>query len=194
MKHLNKTIEYFNNQTKFLRPWSTGNNFEFSMYSILNKINPSTDNVIDIGCGANNFYGKITHLTAIDIVEIPEIAVRPYIVSSLQDFETDQKFDVALCLGSIQFGDQESIDADIKKLDSLLKSNAKVFWRFVTKEQGITQGIDTPFRYYWTFDSLRQAAEQYGFNQINEHIDTRPDGLFTRNYCEWVREGLPVDE
>ena len=79
--------------------------------------------VIDVGCGPNPFKGKIKNLVGID----PAYDEADYNVT-IEEFTTDDKFDVAFCLGSINFGSFDTIIAQIDRVVNLLKPNARIYW------------------------------------------------------------------
>ena len=90
---------------------------------LINKINIG-ELVLDVGCGTNPFKGIIPNLTGID----PAFDQADYKIS-IDDFETNEKYDVALCLGSINFGDSSDIERQIAKVILLLKPNGRIYWR-----------------------------------------------------------------
>jgi len=165
-----------------LKIWSPEWTYEYSHYAILDKINPDTDSVVDVGCGTNMFHGKIKHLVAFDPTPCSDDSIAPYIISTLENFETTEKFDVALCLGSIQFGTDDDMIRQIEKINGMLKPSCKVFWRFRLED-------DSPekYLYNWTLSRLQEFADQYGFTQQEEHVDTNIKGVLPRQYVEWVR-------
>ena len=80
--------------------------------------------VLDVGCGYNEFKGKIDNLIGID----------PYndqadIEAGVLDYRTDQKFDVILCLGSVNFGGRNKIIAEVSRCVSLLEEGGTMFFR-----------------------------------------------------------------
>ena len=90
---------------------------------LISKILPH-ETVIDVGCGTNPFKGVIPNLIGID----PAFDQADYKVG-IDEFDTEEKFDVALCLGSINFGEKEDIERQIAKVISLLKPNGRIYWR-----------------------------------------------------------------
>ena len=73
----------------------------------INSLKPSR--VLDVGCGYNEFKGKIDNLLGID----------PYnkkadIQVSILNFSTEELFDVILAMGSINFGSTDKIFAELK--------------------------------------------------------------------------------
>jgi len=184
-KELIKTI-FGTDGSDRVRRWQGRGSYKYSHYAILDRINPDTDSVLDIGCGSNMFYGKVKNLVAIDPVPCFDPAIAPFEVTTLEDFTTTEKFDVILCLGSIQFGSLETITAQLEKINALAKPSAKVFWRFQLPRSNVGQ----PELYYnWTLEKLQEFADLYGFTQQEEHVDVRsdPNGQHPRQYVEWVR-------
>ena len=88
----------------------------------VNSLKPRA--VLDVGCGYNEFRGKIDNLIGID----PYNERADLQVSTL-DYKTDQKFDVMLCLGSINFGDRGKIIAEVGRCVDLLADGGTMFFR-----------------------------------------------------------------
>lgn len=80
--------------------------------------------VLDVGCGYNEFKGKINNLIGID----PYNARADLQVGTL-DYKTDQKFDVILCLGSVNFGSRDKIIAEVGRCVNLLADGGTMFFR-----------------------------------------------------------------
>ena len=88
----------------------------------VNSLKPRA--VLDVGCGYNEFRGKINNLTGID----PYNDKADHEVSTLE-YRTDQKFDVIMCLGSINFGSRDKILAEIGRCVDLLADGGTMFFR-----------------------------------------------------------------
>jgi len=88
----------------------------------VNNLKPRA--VLDVGCGYNEFRGKIHNLIGID----PYNDRADLRVSTLE-FRTDQKFDVIMCLGSINFGSRDKIIAEIGRCVDLLEDGGTMFFR-----------------------------------------------------------------
>ena len=88
----------------------------------VNSLKPRA--VLDVGCGYNEFRGKIDNLIGID----PYNDQADYEVSTLE-YRTDQKFDVIMCLGSINFGSRDKILAEIGRCVDLLENGGTMFFR-----------------------------------------------------------------
>ena len=79
---------------------------------------------MDVGCGYNEFKGKIDNLIGID----PYNDLADFKTGTL-DYKTDEKFDVILCLGSVNFGNRDKIIAEMEKCVELLADGGTMFFR-----------------------------------------------------------------
>lgn len=151
--------------------------YHFSGYSLVDKVKPD-EWVLDVGCGKHPFKGHIQNLVGID----PAFDEADHRVT-IQDFETDQKFDVAFCLGSINFGDDDDIRAEIAKVVSLLTPESRIYWRCNPgrADHGNAECNFIPF-YDWTMERLVYWAEEFGFKVTEIRWDSN-----NRIYAEWVK-------
>ena len=88
----------------------------------VNNLKPKA--VLDVGCGFNEFKGKIHNLTGID----------PYnskadIKVKIADYSPDTLFDVIICLGSVNFGSTDKIFKELENIMRLSAPSAKMFFR-----------------------------------------------------------------
>jgi hypothetical protein len=99
--------------------------FKYSGLAIIDEVNGmNPDNVIDIGCGYNEFKGKIQNLTGIDPYnDKADISVHTL------DYKPDVEYDVAICLGSINFGSSDKILAELENVVSMVKSGGFLYFR-----------------------------------------------------------------
>ena len=88
----------------------------------VNSLKPRA--VLDVGCGYNEFRGKINNLIGID----PYNDKADHEVGTLE-YRTDKKFDVIMCLGSINFGSRDKILAEIGRCVDLLEDGGTMFFR-----------------------------------------------------------------
>ena len=99
--------------------------WKYSGLSLIDEVNSLKPRaVLDVGCGYNEFKGKIDNLTGID----------PYndkadLQVSTMEYRTEQKFDVIMCLGSINFGDRDKIIAEVGRCVNLLEDGGTMFFR-----------------------------------------------------------------
>ena len=164
--------EYFGNH------WtSRTSTYKYSNHSIAEKIKPH-ERVIDIGCGFNEFKPIIENLVGIDIVN-PKADV----VVDLEHYETDELFDVAICLGSIQYGDDDDMTRQIGKIAKILKPSSRIYWRSNTGVRDHKNEMVKIVPYYpWTKQKHEQYAEKFGFT-----LDFIADDSHGRIYAEWSR-------
>ena len=86
--------------------------------------------VLDLGCGYNEFKGKINNLIGID----------PYnnkadIQSSILDYKSQEQFDVVISLGSINFGTVDKVYLELENAVSLTKQDGLLYFRVNPGEQ-----------------------------------------------------------
>jgi hypothetical protein len=99
--------------------------YKYSGLSIIDEVNAlNPRNVVDLGCGFNEFKGKIDNLIGVD----------PYnkkadISSSILDYRSSEKFDVAICLGSINFGSSDKVIAELTSAVNLVTDGGLLYFR-----------------------------------------------------------------
>ena len=106
-------VQYIDNQclnAYFSKIWQPDmKKWKYSGLKLIDEVNDlNPRSVLDVGCGYNEFKGKIHNLTGID----PYNDRADYKIS-IMDFRANEKFDVILCLGSINFGSSEKITAEM---------------------------------------------------------------------------------
>ena len=153
------------------------NLYQYSGLSLAKKIK-SDEWVLDVGCGINLFKPMIANLVGID----PAFAQADHQIT-IEDFKTDQRFDVAFCLGSINFGDEKTIKNQIKCVVNLLNPAARIYWRVNPgrKDHGNKECQSIDF-FPWSPRLLTKYADEFGFIVV----DIKQD-LNNRLYCEWIR-------
>lgn len=141
--------------------------YEYSGYSLVDYINnQKPSSVLDVGCGYNRFKGKIKNLIGIDPYnESADIKV------SIENYNT-VPYDIALCLGSINFGDEETINKQIDKLHTLWRREAIFRVNPGIKHTGVKyENIEW---YPWTQKKIYDVAKQYNYivkDMKIEHTD-----------------------
>lgn len=151
--------------------------YQYSGYALVDKVQPD-EWVLDVGCGKHPFKGHIKNLVGID----PAFDEADHKVTIL-DFETDQIFDVAFCLGSINFGEDSDIQAEIAKIVSLLTPRGRIYWRCNPgrADHGNAECGFLPF-YNWDMPKQLYWAEQFGFMVQELRWDSN-----NRLYAEWIK-------
>ena len=171
-----KNQEFLNNY--FENIWSGRiNQYSFSGYALVKKVQQD-EWVLDVGCGSNPFKGKIKNLVGIDPAN-DAADIR----TTIEDYVTDQKFDVAFCLGSLNFGSEDDIMLQLIKVNSLLHKKAKIYWRCNPGKQdhGNNECKEIVF-FPWSADWHFKFAKTLGFTVNCIELDNG------RLYSEWVRE------
>lgn len=159
---------------------SRTNEYLYSNHSIAEKISDD-EQVIDIGCGNNEFKPLIKNLLGIDIVN-----PRADIIIDFDDFETEQRFDVALCLGIIQYGNRADIERQLQKLSQIIRPGGRVFWRTNTGVQDHKNDQVKLVPYYpWTKQAHTEFAKQFGFRCTFVTEDR-----YGRLYAEWEKSSI----
>lgn len=149
-------------------------------WALIDKIKPN-ETVIDVGCGSNLFKGKIDNVIGVD----PAFPEADYCMS-IEDFsqQNTTKFNVAFCLGSINFGDTNHIESQISLVDSLLVGpGSRIYWRCNPglKDHGNTECESVPF-YPWSFSEHIRLCDKFGYKLLEVSWDTN-----NRIYAEWLK-------
>jgi len=140
------------------------------------------ETVIDIGCGSNPFKFQIPNLIGID----PAFDEADYKLT-LEEYVAGysaQRFNVALCLGSINFGNRHHIENQINLVIKLLKTkNSRIYWRCNPglADHGNEQCQNIEF-FPWTFDLHYELSAKFGFDVTELEWDTN-----NRIYAAWTR-------
>jgi len=127
----------------------------FSGWSIVDRINErDPKNVLDFGCGYNQFKPRIKNLTGID----PFNENADYMVDILE-FNVDEKYDHMIVFGSLNFGNETDIRTRFDKLYNLLDTGGRMYFR-------VNPGILWPKGPYvdifpWSFEFAYKLAKEY---------------------------------
>ena len=137
----------------------------------VNSLKPRA--VLDVGCGYNEFKGRIDNLVGID----PYNDKADLQVSTLE-YKTDTKYDVILCLGSVNFGDRDKIIAEVGRCVNLLADNGTMFFR-------VNPGVqhDKPEAHWieffaWNVPFIIELAEIYNLKILDIRDDTNQRKYF----------------
>ena len=129
---LTNTIDYNILKKYFTTVWQPiTKKYKYSGLSIVDEVNNLKPlRVLDLGCGYNEFKGKINNLIGID----------PYnnkadIQSSILDYKSQEQFDVVISLGSINFGTVDKVYLELENAVSLTKQDGLLYFRVNPGEQ-----------------------------------------------------------
>ena len=99
--------------------------YKYSGLSIVDEINSmNVSSVLDIGCGYNEFKGKINNLVGIDAYNN-----RADHQVSLLDYQTADRYQAIICFGSINFGSVTKIIAEMRKAVALTTVGGLLYFR-----------------------------------------------------------------
>ena len=165
----------------FSNHWKTGNTRGITSPEEISKYIKEDEWVLDVGCGENPFKKLLTNVVGID----PAFSQADF-RCTIEEYVPDRLFDVATCLGSINFGGIETIEKQIDSVVACLKPKSRIYWRLNPgrHDHNNAECAGIPF-FPWSFEILRTFAEKHNYTQTLEEIDShvsRP-----RLYAEWHR-------
>ncbi len=171
-------IQYIDNQcldAYFSKIWQPDmKKWKYSGLKLVDEVNAlNPRSVLDVGCGYNEFKGKIKNLTGID----PYNDRADYKIS-IMDFRSNEKFDVILCLGSINFGSQDKITAEIAKTVHLLEDGGTIFFRVnpgVSHDRPESRWIEF---FAWNVPFIIDLAEKFNLKVLDIRDDANQRKYF----------------
>ena len=148
--------------------------WKYSGLTLIDEVNSLKPRaVLDVGCGYNEFKGKINNLIGID----------PYnknadLQVSAMEYKTDQKFDVILCLGSVNFGSRDKIITEVGKCVDLLSKDGTMFFRVnpgVPHDKPEANWIEF---FGWNVPFIIELAEMFDLQILDIRDDTNQRKYF----------------
>jgi len=137
----------------------------------VNSLRPRA--VLDVGCGYNEFKGKINNLIGIDPYND-----RADLQVSTMNYKTNQKFDVILCLGSVNFGSRDKIIAEVGRCVNLLEEGGTMFFRVnpgIQHDRPEAQWIEF---FSWNVPFIIELAEIFNLQVLDIRDDTNSRKYF----------------
>ena len=148
--------------------------WKYSGLALINEVNALKPRaVLDVGCGYNEFRGKIDNLIGID----PYNDKADLEVSTLE-YKTDQKFDVILCLGSVNFGSKDKITAEVGRCVNLLADQGTMFFRVNPGVQHDKPEADWIEFFAWNVPFIIELAEMYNIKVLDIRDDSNQRKYF----------------
>jgi hypothetical protein len=163
----------------FSTKWKSNlDQYKYSGWTLIDKIKPY-ELVLDVGCGFNEFRTRIPNLIGVDPAND-----RADVKVSIEEFKSTNKFDVAFCLGSINFGDKLTIMNQIACVVNCLTPTARIYWRCNPgyADHGNEECKDIDF-YPWSIEEHIKLSELFGFKLMTCCWDNND-----RIYAEWSRQ------
>jgi hypothetical protein len=171
----------------FAFSWKSGDNWTITnTANIASKIGLD-ETVLDVGCGYNPFKPLLgDRLYAFD----PAIAYGNELCS-LEDFNSaGNQWDVVLCMGSINFGNEDHIASQIEKVVSLTKKGGRIYWRQNPgqADHNNEECKSVPF-FEWIEEYNYSFAARFGCQVVDFKIDyNRKNSDRIRLYAEWIKQ------
>jgi len=137
----------------------------------VNSLKPRA--VLDVGCGYNEFKGKINNLIGID----PYNNLADHEVGTLE-YRTDQKFDVILCLGSVNFGSRDKIIAEVSRCVNLLAEGGTMFFRVNPGVQHDKPEADWIEFFAWNIPFIIELSNMFNLDILDIRDDTNQRKYF----------------
>ena len=137
----------------------------------VNNLKPRA--VLDVGCGYNEFKGKIDNLIGID----PYNDEADLKVSTLE-YKTNQKFDAILCLGSVNFGNRDKIIAEVSRCVHLLADSGIMFFRVnpgIQHDKPEAKWIEF---YAWNVPFIIELSNMFNLDILDIRDDTNQRKYF----------------
>ena len=100
--------------------------YKYSGLSIIDEVNAlKPRSVVDIGCGYNEFKGKIDNLIGIDAYN-----QRADMNLSVTEYNPEEKHDIAIALGSVNFGSPDNVLYELGHIvANIVKPGGLIFFR-----------------------------------------------------------------
>jgi len=136
-----------------------------SLIDQVNDLNPRA--VLDVGCGYNEFKGKINNLIGID----PYNDRADYQVD-LMNFKPQNKFAIILALGSINFGGRNKIIAEVSKCINMLEDGGMIFFRVNPGLQHDKPEANWIEFYAWNVPFIIELAEMFNLKVLDIKDDS----------------------
>lgn len=153
--------------------------FKYSGLGLIDEINNlKPRKVLDIGCGYNEFKGKIHNLVGLD----------PYnnaadIRCKIKDYRSNEKYDVVLALGSINFGSTDKIFTELERAVKLTTPGGKMYFRVNPGLQHTPPESKWISFYPWDSNFIINCADYFNLAVLDIRNDSN-----NRMYFVWNKK------
>jgi SAM-dependent methyltransferase len=148
--------------------------WKYSGVALIDEVNSLKPRaVLDVGCGYNEFKGKIHNLIGIDPYnDRADLQVRTL------EYKTDQRFDVIMCLGSVNFGSRDKIIEEVSRCVNLLAEGGSMFFRVnpgIQHDKPEARWIEF---FSWNVPFIIELAEIFNLQVLDIRDDTNSRKYF----------------
>ena len=122
-----------------------------------------------------------------NLVGIDPACEQADIVTTIEDYVPDRLFDVAFCLGSLNFGQGDIVPEQIQKVVNCMKPKSRIYWRVNPGLQDHDSKLCKKIDFYpWDAELLDFFAKQHNYECVEVLEDS--NGKNHRLYAEWIRD------
>ncbi len=153
--------------------------FKYSGLKLIDEVNSlKPEAVLDLGCGYNEFKGKIHNLIGVD----------PYnskadIQQGILEYNPNNKFNVIIVLGSINFGSTDKIFAELEHAVDLCAPGGTMFFRVNPGLPHTAPESDWIEFYPWDANFIQNCADHFGVTVLELRNDSN-----NRMYFVWRKK------
>lgn len=141
--------------------------FKYSGLALVDEVNSfKPRSVLDIGCGYNEFKGKIDNLVGLDPYNS-----RADISCKIADYRTDEKYDAVLALGSINFGSTDKVFSEIERAVELTAPKGRMYFRVNPGLQHTPPESKWITFYPWNSNFVINCADYFGVDVVDIRND-----------------------
>lgn len=141
--------------------------YKYSGLGIVDEANAlKPRHVLDIGCGYNEFKGKINNLVGIDPYNS-----RADVNCTILEYQPENKFDLVISYGSINFGSTDKILNEISKALSITEDGGYLYFRVnpgKMHDKPEAKWIDF---FEWTPEFIMTISQFFGCEILSMHPD-----------------------
>lgn len=121
--------------------------------SLMKKYLNQDMTILDLGCGTNLYKKHYPNILGVDVIDHPNVDVR----SSILEFESKEKYDAVLSLGSIQYYDYKYINQCFTKMIDLVKTDGLIIFRALYKEPSSQYG----HLFFWDKSMIERLTTEH---------------------------------
>lgn len=153
----------------FTKVWQPSTKkYKYSGLDIIDEVNAmKPEHVLDVGCGYNEFKGKIKNLYGIDAFnERADERV------DIMDYYPGHAYDVLICFGSINFGNTQKVYSELAKAVAITKIGGLLYFRVNPGIQHDPKEAEWIEFFPWTPEFLFNSAKELGCSVLSMRNDS----------------------